>query len=235
MTQAPDLSGEWHPFYRVVFGAPDVGNYELRKYAFVGASLPYNNHRYRYESFVQGVVNGFKGALWPVMFEVRPITGVAVPVSLEVYNKYRVMFEHLPKEQLAVMPMNAIMAALREDLQTHDVVHTCKSGEDLLDTAAWGYLSLVRSLTLRDVINDVTYDDHCTKMYTATHSGWRDVWWHLLEDTTFFNNNAMASDSVDKVNAHIQGRRLGRDDKLRANYTHPLLLPTFHLSPLGVT
>lgn len=235
MSTAPDLSGEWHPFYRVVFGSPDVGNYELRKYAFVGSSLPYNNHRYRYEQFVQTVVNGFKGALLPVMFEVRPITGVAVPVSAETYNMYRTVFQHLPKEQLAVMPMNAIMAALREDLQTHDIVHTCKSGEDLLDTVAWGYLSLMRSLTLRDIIDGMTYEDHCTKMYTASHSGWRDIWWYLLEDTTFFNNNSVASDSVDKVNVNLQGRRLGNDDPLRRNYTHQLLLPTFYLPSLGVT
>jgi hypothetical protein len=93
------------------------------------------------------------------------------------------------------------------------------------------------ALTLRDIIDGVTYEDHCVKMYTASHSGWRDIWWYLLEDTTFFNDasGVTSGNSVDKLNAQIQGRRLGRDDSLRRNYTHELLLPTFSLPSLGVS
>jgi hypothetical protein len=236
MTTAPDLSGEWHPFTRMVHGTPDGGNYETRKYLYVGSNLPYNNMRHRYESFVGSIASGFKGALLPIMLEVRPISGAAFPMSIDRYADHCKLFEHLPKEQLAVMPMNAILVALRDVLQSHDVINTCKTGEDLIDTASWGNSNLMLALALRDVIAEVSYDDHCSKMYTSANSGWREVWWHLLEDTTFFNNDmsAVSMQSVDKLNVNLQGRRLGRDFSLRTSYNHHLLSPTFLLPPLGV-
>jgi len=226
---SPSLA-EWHPTNTYISGGTEKNTHEVRRYTFIGAVRPTPNQYAPYADQLSQVVHGYQPNLIPILEEVR---ATHLPLWSRVdYARLQTLFQHLPIEQLAVMPFGAVHSTLPlEDVS--DAHFARLRGFDQVGRAM-SSPRLCSAIAMRFAMEGVPYAVFSNFSLMAATSGFRIVKWAMLEDTSFVGKKTTPTDISPSFELTLKVRDIGPDFHMVRKLTHPILHDYLALPLLGL-
>jgi hypothetical protein len=226
---SPPLS-DWHPMKTYINGGTKLDTHEVRRYIFVGAVRPTPNQYVPYADQLNQVVQGYQPNIMPIMEEVR-MTNLTLWSDAE-YDELLYAFQHLPIEQLSVMPFEAVRNGIPPDFVV-DAHYARLRGYDQVD-GGLNNTRLCSAIVMRFAMEGIPYANfHIFASMVAT-SGFRLVRWVMLEDTSFAGTMVSAADQSSSFEMLLKARPVGIDFHMTRELTHPMFHDYLSLPKLGL-
>lgn len=228
-TMSPPLN-EWHPLKTFINGGSKLDTHEIRRYIFIGAVRPTPNQYVPYADQLNQVVQGYQPNLMPVLEEVRMVN---LPLWTQAdYEQLQSAFQHLPIEQLAVMPFEALRNGLPSPLVV-DAHFARLRGCDQVEGGMTN-TRLCSSIATRFAMEGIPYANFSNFASMVSTSGFRMVQWVMLEDTSFAGNMVSPLEMSTTFELLLKARRVGTDFHMTNSLTHPMFRDYLSLPQLGL-